>query len=107
MASAIGRRNLAIRVSLSLEARHSFLFAGQATQRTFCLFGETSSRSKLTGQFPDVLRLAEVPEPEPHGERDVKVRLRTAGVNLGRAAGAQRALEAGQVTGKAVLTMDS
>jgi NADPH2:quinone reductase len=30
---------------------------------------------------PDVLKVAEVPEPEIAGEHDVKVRLRAAGIN--------------------------
>jgi NADPH:quinone reductase-like Zn-dependent oxidoreductase len=30
---------------------------------------------------PEVLRLVELPEPEITGERDVKVRLRAAGIN--------------------------
>lgn len=82
---------------------------------------------------PDVLKIEEVPEPQVTGEHDVLVRLRAAGINpidyklrtygtiggelpavlgldgatypLEQAAQAHRALEAGQVTGKAVLTM--
>jgi NADPH:quinone reductase-like Zn-dependent oxidoreductase len=73
---------------------------------------------------PGVLELRELPEPEPSGEHEVQVRLRAAGINpahhfdagelrvvvgatfpLEQAADAHRALEAGQVTGKAVLVM--
>lgn len=70
---------------------------------------------------PDVLQLAELPEPAIASARDVRVRVLAAGINSvdfhwmpapavfgwpeDQAAAAHRALEAGQVTGKAVLTM--
>jgi NADPH:quinone reductase len=72
---------------------------------------------------PEVLKLAELPDPEIGGDHDVKVRLRAAEqaaahfdagdlrVQVGAtfplelAADAQRAVEAGQVIGKTVLTM--
>ena len=57
---------------------------------------------------PGVLELMELPEPEPSREHDVRVRLRAAGINpvdYKLRSYLHRALEAGQVTGKAVLVM--
>jgi NADPH:quinone reductase-like Zn-dependent oxidoreductase len=67
---------------------------------------------------PEVLRLGELPDPQRTAEHDVRVRLRAAAIEpvdrklrgvafpLEQAADAHRALEAGEIVGKAVLTFE-